>query len=272
MITLLLILAAFALQSPKGSHPVRWTREVGPNSRQALEAKLMRPVKLSRGVKIYEHTDQKREIRTCADYAHAMKNGWRDNANTYEMTVAASFKEQCDLTLLILAAKPSRVSYVRNFKLDEAALDLLPPSLSFAPVGEIEQAADEAERQGLSWKKFNPGLKLLKKSANWMVVEEPDAARIEFEIEAFGDFNGDDIEDLLLFKLTCAFGGTFCAYYPVILTRMADGAPLKAFEVEDEDIEKARTKLMRTGTGEPPKARQPNGKARQTGVSKGAEP
>src|ERR1700675_79814 len=138
MMSLLLVLAA-TLQAPEAQHPVRWTRAVGPPSRQALQAKLKRPVKLSQEDKIQEHTGQHRQIRTCVDYARAQKNGWRNDANTYEMGVAASFKEECDLPQLILAAKPSRVSYVKNFKLNESALDLLPPSLSVTPVGELEE-------------------------------------------------------------------------------------------------------------------------------------
>jgi hypothetical protein len=140
-------------------------------------------------------------------------------------------------TLLILAAKPSRVSNVQNFKLDESALDLLPPSLSFTPFGELEEAADAAERQGRSWKKFKPGLKIREKYTNQMTLEEPDEATIELEIKAFGDFNGDAIEDVLLFKSTNVINGTFSAYYPVILTRIADNGPLKASEVEDPYME-----------------------------------
>ena len=271
MITLLLILAA-ALHAPQARHPVRWTRAVGPHSRLALEAKLKRPVKLPRGQEIYEHSDRHRQIRTCADYARAMKNGWRNNANTFEMTMAASFKDQCDVPLLVLAAKPSRVSYVQNFKLDEAALDLLPPTLSFTPVGELEEAADAAERQGLSWKKFKPGLKLLKKGANWMVVEEPGESRIELEIKAFGDFNGDGSEDVLLFKSTNVIEGTFSSYYPVMLTRIAANGPLKASEVEDPYMEmklvngawqwvrKTQTKVSQTEPKKGTKAHRPNEK------------
>jgi hypothetical protein len=259
MITLLLVLAA-ALHAPQARHPVRWTRAVGPPPRLALEAKLKRPVKLPRGQEIYEHSDRHRQIRTCADYARAMKNGWKNNANTFEMTMAASFKEECDVPLLILAAKPSRVSYVQNFKLDESALDLLPPTLSFTPFGELEEAADGAERTGLSWKKFKPGLKLLKKDANWMVVEEPGESRIELEIKAFGDFNDDGIEDVLLFKSTNVIGGTFSAYHPVILTRTAAGGPMKAFSVEDEGIEKAATKVSQTRSTKSTKARRPKRK------------
>jgi hypothetical protein len=82
MIAVLVILAAGALPAPQSHYPMRWTRAVGAPSRQALEAKLKRPVKLGQGEKIYKHNDRKRAIRTCADYARAQKDGWRDTANT----------------------------------------------------------------------------------------------------------------------------------------------------------------------------------------------
>lgn len=247
MINLPLILAAATLQAPQAAYPVRWTRAVGPPSRQELKAQLKRPVKLPRGQKIYEHTARGSEIRTCVDYTRAKKDGWRDNANGYERATEGFFKDQCDATMLILAAKPSRVSYVKNFRLDETVLDSLPPSLSFTPFGEHERAANAAERQGLSWKKFKPGLKLLKKGANWITVEEPGESRIDLEIKSFGDFNEDGIEDILVFKSDSAIGGTFNAHYPIILTRLTARGPVKAFDVEESDIEKAGAKVLPTG-------------------------
>lgn len=72
---LLIILATAAQQRAQAQHPVRWTKAVGPPSRQALQAKLRRPVKRPPSQTIYEHTGHQREIRTCADYARARKNG-----------------------------------------------------------------------------------------------------------------------------------------------------------------------------------------------------
>jgi hypothetical protein len=198
-------------------------------------AKLKRPVKRPSGQNIYEHSERQREIRTCSDYARAKKDGWSDSANTYERSTESFFKDQCDVLLLVLKAKPSRASYVTDFKLDEDALDLLPLSLSSILSNDEERAADKTERRGLSWKKFKPGLKLVKKGANWMAVEEPGEARISLEIKAFGDFNGDGIEDVLLFKSTSAINATFRYYEPVILTRTADGRLLKALEVEEKN-------------------------------------
>lgn len=251
MIAALLILITAALQAPQPRHPVQWTEAVGPNSRQELQARLKRPVKLPRGQKIYQHTDPGREIRTCADYRRAKKDGWSDSANTLERTTESFFKDQCDVPLLVLAARPSRVSYVRNFKLDQATLDLLPPSLSWM-MGDRE--VNDAERQGLSWKKFKPGLKVREKYKNGIGVEEPDEATINLEIKAFGDFNSDGIEDILLFKSTHIIGGTARNYYPVILTRTAAGGPLKAFEVADEEIEKAVARVSQSTSRKPTKS------------------
>jgi len=42
---------------------------------------------------------------------------------------------------------------------------------------------------------------------DWITVDEDDT-RITLEIKAFGDFNGDGIEDILLFKSCFALEGT----------------------------------------------------------------
>jgi hypothetical protein len=89
-------------------------------------------------------------------------------------------------------------------------------------VEEVQARTEAAEE----WRRLDSG-------------REPGEARIELEIKGFGDFNGDGIEDILLFKSDTVIEGTFYAYYPVILTRLAAGGPVKAFEVKDDDIEKA---------------------------------
>src|SRR5207244_4015909 len=104
------------------------------------------------------------------------------------------FKEQCDVVALILAAKPSRVSYVETFALNDAVLDLLPPELGLNLSGDAERDAASASARGLSWKQATPGLKITKRtSADAIVIEEPDAAQHYLTLKAFGDFNGDGI-------------------------------------------------------------------------------
>jgi hypothetical protein len=257
MIGLLVVLAAASQPTVQAQHPVRWTRRVGPSSRQVLEAKFSAPVKKPRSQKLYEG---RREIRTCAGYARAKNRGW-EAGNGYELATESFFKDQCQTLAVVLTGKPSRTSYVRNFKLNDAALDLLPPTLTFAPFGEDEEI-DKAEQQGLSWKRFKPGLKIKEKSANGITVLEPGMdgqgkpdpqadATVELEIKAFGDFNGDGIEDVLLFKEDHPVEGTFYGYELVILTRLTAGGPLKAYEVKDKDIARAMTLASQPRTNKP---------------------
>jgi len=250
MIPLLLILAIGAQQVPEARYPVRWTQAVGPPSRQALQLQLERPVNVPFSFKVFEPDEWRedeerevegREIRTCADYARAKRKGWPQCCSNFEQKMEVYFKSQCDVPTLVLAAKSSRVSYIENFKLDAAALALLPPSLS--PIAEMEgpEKTDAAGRRGISWKKYEPGLKLIATGPNWMTVEDK-GSRIDLEIEAFGDFNGDGVEDVLLFESIHAIGGSFHSFHVMVLTRTSARGYMAFSEVKPGDTEKALPK------------------------------
>jgi hypothetical protein len=250
LIATLFIMATGSRQAAQAQHPVRWTKAVGPPSRQALEAKFRAPVGVfPRSARIRDHN---RVIRTCVDYARAKKRGW-EAADRYEAVSESIYVDECQTLALVLAAKPSRTSYVKNFKLDEAALDLLPPSLTFV---KDPDAAGEAERQGLSWKKFVPGLKIKEKSANSITVLEPgqedDTARVGLEIKAFGDFNDDGVEDILLsWEAHTESDGKLQGSTLLILTRLAPDGPFKTIELDDAEIERAMTRASQAGTTRP---------------------
>jgi len=272
IIALGLVLAAASQQTARAQYPVRWTRAVGPPTRQALEAKFREPVKLPRSERIYDH---EREIRSCVDYARASKDDL-ELGDADKMRTARLFDDRCGIIALVLTAKPARTSYIKSFKLDEAALDLFPPTLS-SELLEDGKAAGQAERQGLSWKKFRPGLKILEKSENGIAVLEPEPrpeqtpgekgtpdedptpndVRVYLEIKAFGDFNGDGIEDVLLFRADHFVYHSLFSWSALILTRLEAGGPLKAIELEDGEIEKAMARASQARTATPAKAGSP---------------
>ena len=233
MILPLLLLMASTRQIAQAQYPVRWTRAVGPHSRQALRAELLGP-------------PARNEIQTCPDYARALKD---DKDYVPDGADESREKADCDVILLVLAAKPSRVSYVRGFKLDESALDLLPASLS--EIADEDQA--KVKHIGLSWKKYHPEAKLVRKAFNEINVEGDDEFGVNLQIMAFGDFNGDGVEDVLLFRESYDIGGhgRCCTPEPVILTRLAPGGRFKAFEVDDKAIHNAAAKVMGRRSGKP---------------------
>jgi hypothetical protein len=165
------------------------------------------------------------------------------------------------LALTNCRAKPSRVSYVKAFRLNDAALDRLPPTMTSGLIDDDDDqdAARKAELNGLSWRKFIPGLKIQKKYANGIEVMEPalddegkpdpdHGAEVDLEIKAFGDFNGDGIEDVLLWTTDQAVRGTLYWFQPVALTRLTPGGPLKQIEIENAEIERAMTRASQART------------------------
>lgn len=229
MLALLFVLAV----AQPAAHPVRWLEEVAPPGRAALEARLAQPVKNEIPDPLVEETrDGRTVIRTCTDYAAAKKRRW-EPANNFQIAVEAAFREQCEVGALILAAKPSRQSFLDTFTLDTSALDRLPPTLSYALSGDAERAASEAERLGKSWKTFKPAAIVVETpSTHELVVEEPDDARIDLRIKAFGDFDGDGVEDVLIFVSTHAIGASFQSYEPIVLTRTSAGGSLKVVNIK----------------------------------------
>jgi len=146
-VCLVLILFAAFQQTALAQHPVRWTRDVAPPSRSALEAKLRAPVKHPRGQKINQHFGRGSEIRTCVDYLRALKAGWGDSTSLYEMTTESFFKDQCDVAWLTLAAKPSRVLLFKaNYALEGTMRYYCPMILTrVAPGGPLKAVEVEDE-------------------------------------------------------------------------------------------------------------------------------
>lgn len=228
MLSLLFALAV----AQSASHPVRWVDEVAPPGRPALVARLAQPMKGTPAPLVENTRDGTTEIRTCTEYAAAKKRRWEPENNT-QIAVESFFREQCEVGALILAAKPSRESFVDRFAFDGLALESLPPTLSYVLSPDEERAADEAERRGQSWKAFQPAARIVGTlRASQIDIEVPDEARIRLTIKAFGDFDGDGVEDVLVFVSTHAIGASFQSYEPIVLTRTSAGGSLRAVKIK----------------------------------------
>lgn len=229
-----LAFAAGSSPSPppaQASLPVHWTATLGPPDRAALQAALGKPPLGLRADDALDNHDGKgvnHPIRSCDAYQRALKAGWSAENNA-QMATEGFFIKGCDLPQLILAAKPSRVSYVGSLKLDAAALDVLPPSVE--ALNYDEDGMKAAEAKGQSVRQFDPALKVEKAEGLHLVVANDDS-RYDLEIVGYGDFNGDGIEDLLLFQASYATQGTMHVYAPLILTRTRPSGVLHEIDVK----------------------------------------
>ena len=225
---------ALSLQAapPPASLPPHWSASLGAADRAALQAALTKPPKgLAAGDALDDHDEKGRNhpIRTCAQYARALKAGWSAEDNA-QIATESFFIRGCTLVEIMLKATPSRVSYVADLRLDASPLDVLPPSIADLVMGD-EEGQKKAEEQGKSLRQFDPTLKVVKAEPGQVAIENDDS-RYELEIVGYGDFNGDGVEDVLLFQASYATQGTMHIYEPVVLTRTKPGAVLRLVEVK----------------------------------------
>jgi hypothetical protein len=198
--------------------PVRWEAKVAPPGRAGLDAQMKQRPRGMEPDDALDNVDDKGEnhpIRTCDDYEKAKKEGWAP-ANNAQGATESWFIGTCDVVKLLLKAKPSRVSYVGDLKMDRTALDLLPPSIADMP--DDDARLERAAKAGLSLRQYLPKLKILAGDPGHLRISEVESM-YDIEIVGYGDFNGDGFEDVLLSRGSYATHGSMHVYDTVILTR-----------------------------------------------------
>lgn len=115
-------------------------------------------------------------------------------------------------------AQPSRTSFVHNLKMDRALLAILPIDLGPQVSGEEIEAAQKAMGERKSWRDFYPQTKI-RKHTRTMIQLEVDGWMIYIRVLAYGDFDHDGCEDMLVSVTHEAIHGTWLTTSSIILTR-----------------------------------------------------
>lgn len=228
VITIFPLLSNFALAKERAKgynhtlYPVRWTSEVKIKDLSEIDLLFDKPVNMSRACEdcSLELTDDKDEskkvkIVTCKQYFDSRHNNFYART-TYDMSMESWFILDCNTLNFLKNSIPSKVSYLNDFVLLKDTIRYLPAKLiSWGCVGSEEcnkMNSKMLEDLGAELKikvedKFNLGL-------------EYDGTANTITLLAWGDFNHDGIEDILLNVTHHYMGGTGRAYDSVILTRL----------------------------------------------------
>lgn len=220
------------------TYPVRWTRHVELAGLADIEATLDRPVVTSNGEEELILLPPGRHPRPAdaeqgpdAVRIHSVREYLRYQdleyyaGTTLEMMVESHFKFAALPAKYLKRARPSRESFVADLRLDSGHLRL-PPSLGLDAVGEAE-GIEQSERlaaEGQSWQEIWPEARFTGDETSLTVSDE--GCVVSIDLLAWGDFNGDGIEDVLLFVTWRAVGGSMRIYWAAALTRLAADAPL----------------------------------------------
>lgn len=165
---------------------------------------------------------EKINVRTCREYESALEHGYFTYTN-FDIKMSTWFRHQCGLLRSLQTAVTPQQSFVSNPKVGVVDLELLP--LSLFPWYEEED--EETESVGLSvtyQDKVKDGELVVKSvSQNSLRIVGYGMGQSLAEIVK-SDFNGDGIEDILLFEYCYATHGTLGYGGVRILTRKsADG-------------------------------------------------
>ena len=124
-------------------------------------------------------------------------------------------------------AKSSKVSCVQNLPMSRKLLYLLPINLGPLVSREELDSAQGLIKQGKIFVDFFPKTRIKKCTKTMMQVEVDNDWYVWLRIMAYGDYNHDGYEDVLVYVSHEAIHGTMCYSFYAVLTRKSKTARLQ---------------------------------------------
>lgn len=117
-------------------------------------------------------------------------------------------------------SRPAKVSFVGDLPMNRRLLNILPIALGPQVSNEEAELAQKAIAAGKTWLDFYPETRILKHT-NTMIHLQAAGFDVWLRVMAYGDFNGDGLEDVLLRVSHQATQGTLDYSFTTVLTRPA---------------------------------------------------
>ena len=209
--------------------------EVKSIAKADIEALRDRPIYMGKnktdGVTLTKRRAGKVHVRTCREYDSALEDGYSPSS-TYDISMGSWFKYPCGtLNLLETATVPQR-SFIPTSEEGVFNLKLLPLSL-FPVVTDFEQTYGYNIENVTYQDQVDKGLLKVTEMSQSKLVCEDDGLRQHLTEVARADFNGDDVEDILLSEAVHATQGTYRTYDMIILTRKSMDGKYEKVEPHD---------------------------------------
>ena len=231
---LLWSLAGCRSSSPQSSvYPVRYTAEVDWPKGKSLEqlkdfpvGGLNHPEIGIEGIAMNKGSDTNLvTARSWREFCRFSEAGYEpaDNAN---LVMSGWFVKKRGYIPFLEKARPCTISYVHELPLNWQLLKELPIDLGpLISDQQIEQAR-EATKGGKFWIDFFPAMKITKCTKTMMELEGGGDS-VRMRVMAYGDYNHDGYEDVLLYVAYEATEGTLGFAHTVALTRTGPHQPLR---------------------------------------------
>lgn len=168
------------------------------------------------------------EAASCQQWFKLRAEGY-EPSSTIEETGDGAARIKCGTLQQLKSAAPATKSFVRGLKLDASLLAVLPAALATALSREEVESVKNAERAQESLQTYDPKARAKKLSAQLgLEIHEGDgASTITVRPQAWGDFDGDGTDDLLVSVDNTMTEGSLSTVRLIALTRNAPGAVLR---------------------------------------------
>ena len=167
-------LPAAAAEGESGTYPIWWSPSLELDSLDQLEARLHQslwpslPDNRSFTVLVTDNGGQREmRVRTCADISWLEGKRFTYKAGSY--SPAYYDERRCRVLGRLNRAVPAQQSFVNDFVLNKAAIDVLPAMVEPAVACEELCRQYKAEKEGVSWRDYWTGWReeLLRKQGVW---------------------------------------------------------------------------------------------------------
>ena len=168
------------------------------------------------------------EPKTCGEWSSLHRHGF-EPTTTIEEQPDGFARFRCSTLALLQHVRPARRSYVRGLLLDQGVLAVLPADVASAWSREEVEAVAEASKLGKSLALFNPAARASTdpNTRNFEITEVPgESSSAIVAVEAWGDFNGDGDDDVVISIINLS-GGSAQQFRLLVLTRAAPGNVLR---------------------------------------------
>ncbi len=175
------------------------------------------------------------EVKKCEDYLAARDLHYRPLSNS-DRREERRFRYRCESLRRITEAKPSKESYLKDYKFSSGSLGELPPCLGgMGGSSGYGESVDRAMESLGSWHSFAPDKSVVRAQGNEIVFQDREET-ITAEFMVWGDFNNDGIEDVLALVATQSQGmdQQYKDYQAVALTRLKGESFFRALGEQGE--------------------------------------
>lgn len=159
------------------------------------------------------------------DYYYCAQEGYMPCDMT-DLRMLQLFIQRRGFVPFLEQAQPSKASYVHDLPMDRRLLNILPIELGPLASDEEEKLAQKATAEGKTWLEFYPKTRIRKRTKT-MLHLQASGFDVWLRVMAYGDYNGDGVEDLLLCVRHHATRGTVGYSFLAVLTRQGTDQVLR---------------------------------------------